>query len=205
MKNLKVLLIIGGAILVGISVYFLGLQAFEESKQFRGSAIGDPAPKAFDFELQEPDGTPFRMSEQQGKVVLIYLGYTNCPDYCPATLGKFKSVAEQLDEDAANVDFVFITVDPDRDSPEVIGAYMDRFSSDFIGLTGSMDELETVWKNYGAGRYIENVDSDLGYVVSHSTRVWVVDKQGLLRITFPFEMSASDIAHDVKLLLAENQ
>lgn len=203
MKNIRVLFIAVGVLLVGASVFLLGLRAFETQQNFRGSAIGTPAPQAMDFELQQPDGTSFRLSEQRGHVVLIYLGYTNCPDFCPATLAKFQQVAERLEEKAANVEFVFITVDPDRDTPEVIAAYVDRFNADFIGLTGSALELERVWNGYGAGRFIEEVDSQLGYVVSHSTRVWVIDKNGLLRVTFPFEMTAADMAHDVELLLAE--
>lgn len=204
MKNMRILLIAGGALLVGISVFLIGLQAFADQQQFKGSAIGTPAPQAMDFELQQPDGSPFRLEDQRGKVVLIYLGYTSCPDFCPATLGKYQQVAEQLGEDAADVVFVFITVDPDRDTPEVINAYMARFDPDFVGLTGSREELQRVWVGYGAGTPIhEEVESEIGYVVSHGTRVWVIDKEGNLRITFPFEMSASDMAHDVLLLLAE--
>lgn len=202
MKNIRVLLIAAGVLLVGVSVFFLGLQVFESQQNFRGSAIGTPAPQALDFELQRPDGTTFRLSEQQGNVVLIYLGYTNCPDFCPATLAKFQQVAERLEDDTY-VRFVFITVDPDRDTPNAIAAYMDRFDPSFIGLTGAPEELERVWNGYGAGRFIEEVDSELGYVVSHSTRVWVIDKNGLLRVTFPFEMTAADMTHDVELLLAE--
>lgn len=203
MKNLRVLLIAGGALLVGISVFFLGLQVFQSEQVFRGSAIGTPAPAAMDFELEQTDGTPFRLSEQRGKVVLIFLGYTNCPDFCPATMGKYKQIAEHLGAEASNVAFVFITVDPDRDTPEVIANYLASFNPDFIGLAGPMAELERVWNGYGAGRLIQQVESELGYVVSHSTRVWVIDKDGLLRVTFPFEMSASDMSHDVDLLLAE--
>jgi len=204
MKNMRILLIAGGALLVGISVFLIGLQAFADQQQFKGSAIGTPAPQAMDFELQQPDGSLFRLEDQRGKVVLIYLGYTNCPDFCPATLGKYQQVAEQVGEDAADVVFVFITVDPDRDTPEVINSYMARFNPDFVGLTGPLEELQRVWVGYGAGTPIhEEVESEIGYVVSHGTRVWVIDKEGNLRITFPFEMSASDMAHDVLLLLAE--
>ena len=204
MKNLRVLLIAGGALLMGVSVFFLGLHAFNDQQQFIGSVIGTPAPQALDFELQQPDGTPFHLAAQRGKVVLIYLGYTNCPDFCPATLGKYRQIREQLGEEAADVVFVFITVDPDRDTPELIGDYMRRFDQGFIGLTGSLDELQKVWKGYGVGTpYRQDVDSEVGYVVMHSTRVWVIDKEGNLRITFPFEMNAADMAHDVQLLLDE--
>lgn len=203
MKNLRWILIGGGALLVAASVFFLGMQAVEGSRAFRGSAIGTPVPPAMDFELLGTDGAPYRLSDQRGKVVLIYTGFTNCPDFCPGTLAKFKQIADNLGEDAAQVEFVFVTVDPDRDTPEVIANYLNSFSPDLIGLTGTLEQLEKVWVGYGAGRIVEQPDGDGNYEVSHSTRVWVIDKNGLLRITFPFEMNASDMTHDVQLLLAE--
>lgn len=202
MKNIKWILIGGGALLVAASVFFLGLQTFEAGRAFRGSAIGSPAPQAMNFELQRTDGTAYRLSDQMGKVVLIFTGYTNCPDECPATMGKFKQIYEKLGEDASNVEFVFITVDPDRDTPDVLASYVNAFSPDFIGLTGSLDQLGKVWTGYGGG-IPEQPDANGNYEVSHSNRVWVIDKQGLLRITFPLEMSATDMTHDVQLLLAE--
>lgn len=204
MKKTRIWLIGAGAALVALSVFFLGLQAYEAQQSFRGSAIGTPAPLAFDLDLQEGDGTPYRLSERRGQVVLIYLGYTNCPDYCPATLAKFRQISESLGAEVAGVDFVFITVDPDRDTPEVIEAYVDRFNPQFFALTGDMQSLENAWNGYGAGRFIQPLEnSALGYAVTHSTRTWVIDKEGLLRITFPFEMTATDMTHDVKLLLDE--
>lgn len=203
MKNLRWILIGSGALLVAASVFFIGLRAAESSRAFRGSAIGDPAPPAMDFVLQQTDGTPYTLSEQRGKVILIYEGFTNCQDYCPATLAKFKQIAEKLGEDVSQVDFVFVTVDPDRDSSDVIANYLSSFSLDIIGLTGTMDQLEKVWTGYGAGRIVEQPDANGDYEVSHTTRVWVIDKQGLLRITFPLEMSATDMTHDVQLLLKE--
>ena len=202
MKNIRWILIGSGALLVAASVFFLGLQAFESSRAFRGSAIGDPVPPAMNFELQQTDGTPYTLSEQHGKVILLYTGFTNCQDYCPATLAKFKQIAEKLGEDASQVEFVFVTMDPDRDTPEVIANYLSSFSRDIIGLTGTMDQLEKVWNDYGRG-IADLPDADGNYEVSHSTRVWVIDKQGLLRVTFPFEMSATDMTHDVQLLLKE--
>lgn len=203
-KNVRIILIAGGALLVGVSVFLLGLQAFVGQQQFLGSAIGTPAPQAMEFELQQPDGASFRLEDQRGNVVLIFLGYTHCPDFCPATMGKYQQIAEQLGEQASDVVFVFITVDPDRDTPQEIGSYLARFSPDIVGLTGPREELQRVWVGYGAGTPIhQEVESEIGYVVSHATRIWVIDKEGNLRITFPFEMTASDMAHDVQLLLAE--
>jgi protein SCO1/2 len=201
MKNIRWILIGIGGLFVAVSVFFLGLQAFEKSQTFRGSAI-EPAPLALDFELQRSDGSLFQLSDQMGSVVLIFTGYTNCPDECPATLGKYKQVAEQLDGDAAQVQFVFITVDPQRDTPDRLGPYVGSFNPNFIGLTGTLEQLQRVWNVYGGG-IAEAPDANGNYEVSHSNRVWVVDKQGRLRITFPLEMSATDMAHDVQLLLAE--
>ncbi|HKY79228.1 MAG TPA: SCO family protein [Anaerolineales bacterium] len=204
MKDARILLIAAGTLLVGLSVFLLGWQAFADQQVFYGSAIGTPAPPAMEFELQRPDGASFRLEDQRGKVVLIFFGYTNCQDVCPATLGKYQQIAAGLGEDASEVAFVFITVDPDRDTSEAIGAYMNHFNPDFVGLSGPLEELQRVWVGYGAGTPVhEEVDGEIGYEVSHSTRVWVIDKQGNLRITFPFEMTASDMAHDVDLLLAE--
>jgi len=204
MKDARILLIAAGTLLVGLSVFLLGGQAFADQQVFYGSAIGTPAPPAMEFELQRPDGASFRLEDQRGKVVLIFFGYTNCQDVCPATLGKYQQIAAGLGEDASEVAFVFITVDPDRDTSEAIGAYMNHFNPDFVGLSGPLEELQRVWVGYGAGTPVhEEVDGEIGYEVSHSTRVWVIDKQGNLRITFPFEMTASDMAHDVDLLLAE--
>jgi protein SCO1/2 len=203
MKNLRWILIGGGALLVAASVFFLGLQAMESSRAFRGSAIGTPVPPAMNFELQRTDGTPFVLSEQHGKVVLIYTGFTHCLDFCPGTLAKFNQIAESLGEDAAQVEFIFVTVDPERDSPDIIANYVSSFGANIVGLTGTMEQLEKVWVGYGAGRILEQPDANGNYEVSHSTRVWVIDKNGLLRITFPFEMTASDMTHDVQILLAE--
>ncbi|MEX1248353.1 MAG: SCO family protein [Anaerolineales bacterium] len=204
MKSTRVILIAVGALFVGISVFFLGLQAYEAQQTFKGSAIGTPAPQALDFELQKPDGSPFRLSEQKGKVVLIYLGFTNCEDACPAAMGKYKQIAEELGEDATLVDFVFVTVDPDRDSSEVIDAYLHLFNPSFVGLTGSLEELLQVWTFYGSANPIKvDVVDENTYEVTHGNRIWVIDKEGLWRLTFPEEMSAEDMTHDVRLLLDE--
>lgn len=203
MKNIRWIIISGGALLVAASVFLLGLQNFESNRSFRGSAIGTPYPEAMDFELQRTDGNAFRLSEQRGKVVLIYAGFTNCMDFCPGTLAKFNQMAEALGDDASRVEFIFVTVDPDRDTPAVIESYVNGFSPEIIGLTGSMDRLLAFWTDYGAGRIPEQADANGNYEVSHSTRVWVIDQTGHLRITFPFEMTASDMTHDVQILLAE--
>src|SRR5690349_405860 len=109
--------------------------------QFAGTAFEDP-PVAFAFEGTNYDGTPFRMSEQAGKVVVLFFGYTSCPDICPLTLAEFKQLNDLLGEQAENVAFVFVTVDPERDTQERMASYVSAFNPAFYGvrLEGEMYE-----------------------------------------------------------------
>jgi protein SCO1/2 len=203
MKNLKTLLLVAGGLLVLAAIVLLGMQIFASSQAFRGSEI-EPSPAAFDFDIQQANGTSYHLSAERGKVVLLYFGYTNCPDYCPATLAKYQNIYQRLGDDVANVDFVFITVDPQRDTPQVLADYVRRVNPAFVGLSGSEEQLRPIWQAYFVGQQIVPLEgSALGYSVDHSTRVYVIDKFGNLRLTFPFEMEADDMAHDVSLLLAE--
>lgn len=197
------MLFVVGGLLVLAAIILLSMQIFAGTQAFRGFEI-DPSPAAFDFEIQKADGSLYHLSSEQGKVVLVYFGYTNCPDYCPATLAKYQNIFQRLGDDVVNVDFVFITADPQRDTPQVIADYVQRVNPAFIGLSGSEDQLRPIWQAYYVGQQIVPLQgSALGYSVDHSTRVYVIDKQGNLRLTFPFEMEADDMAHDVGLLLAE--
>jgi len=171
---------------------------------YRGSLIEPPLP-AGDFTLTRGDGSPYRLSDQKGKAVLIFFGYTTCPDICPATLGEMKQVRARLGEQAEQVQFVFITVDPQRDTPERIGQYAAAFDPSFTGLSGSEAELEPVWENYWVYRAINQQDSAAGYLVDHSTRTYLVDPGGNLRLTFAFGTPVDDILQDVRHVLKQKE
>lgn len=202
MKNKRILATTLGL----LAVAALGVTAFqiwEQQNTFRGSEI-TPAQAATPIQLQRLDGSTYDLAAQRGRVVVLYFGFTNCPDFCPGTLAKFQQVVARMGETASQVDFVFVTADPDRDTPEVADQYARHFNPAFIGLSGSEEELTPIWQGYYVGRLIVPMpDSVLGYTVQHSTRSYVIDKQGNLRLTFPFEMQAADMAHDLRLLLAE--
>jgi protein SCO1 len=169
----------------------------------RGSLIEPPIPAA-DFTLQDGQSDPFRLSDQRGKLVLIFFGYTACPDFCPAALGEMKQIHQRLGNDAENVRFVFITVDPDRDTPEVLGRYVSVFNPDFIGLTGNEAELETVWQDYWVYRTInEQSRSAVGYLVDHTTRTYLVDKDGNLRLTYAFGTDVDSYLADIRYWLKQ--
>lgn len=193
--------------LVGIVMAFVVNGYLERNYEFRGNTF-EPFPEAYQFILKENNGQTFRMGDQKGKVVLLFFGYANCPDVCPITLSEFKKIHAALGDQSDQVSFVFITVDPERDSPERIQEYVSAFHPDFIGLSGSRAELRLVWDGYFHDPENESIDEhedgeEDGYLVAHTGRVYVIDFQGRLRLTFPFGMTASDMIADVTYLLNE--
>lgn len=136
-------------ILVGVFVFLLvGLVAaavflFSKPAEFRGTAYTEPFPPAPGFTLDREGGRSFRLEELRGNVVLLFFGYTSCPDICPTTMAELKTARDRLDDEKAEkVKIVFVTVDPERDSPERAQEYVDHFDRDFIGLSGPVAELE---------------------------------------------------------------
>lgn len=191
---------VGGAL--GVVLLLLGWQAVFGTYTYQGSLI-DPAVPAADFKLMNQYGEPFKLSDQRGKVVLIFFGYTNCPDVCPVTLSEFKYVKDGLGDQADEVTFVFITVDPERDTPEWLGTHLANFDPDFVGLTADRETLEEVWRDYGVYQEKQETGSAAGYLVSHTARSYAVDKEGNWRLTYPFEMDRKAILEDVRHLVAE--
>jgi protein SCO1/2 len=168
---------------------------------FRGTLL-DPPPPVQDFTLTDQHGQPFRLSDHQGQVVLLFFGYTFCPDVCPVTLGIWKRVHEALGEDARQVRFVFITVDPERDTPERLRQYLAILNEDFIGLTGMPEVLQPVYQTFGV--YFEKdsaTESAAGYLVNHTASAFVVDRAGQWRLRHAYGTAAEDILHDIVQLL----
>ena len=159
-----------------------------------------PPRDAPDFVLQGSNGAPLRMSEQRGKVVALGFGYSSCPDVCPTTLADLAKARRKL---GAPADFqvIYVTVDPERDSPAVLRIYLGAFDASFLGATASPAELAEVRKAYGITT--SRVASALTYYVHHSSYVYLIDRAGKLRAMMPFGTSADDIAHDVKALLGQ--
>ncbi|MBI5934755.1 MAG: SCO family protein [Chloroflexi bacterium] len=184
-------------LLVTLAVFWLGQPA-----SFRGTSYGEPYPPAAPFELTRADGQPFRLADQRGKIVLLFFGYTACPDVCPTTMAEMKQVVDALGDKAVSVQVVFISVDPDRDTPELMQKYADHFNKNFIGLSGSMDELQKIWDAYGIFRAVNQTEaSAMGYIVDHTARVTLVDADGNLRLSYGFQTPVEDIVHDIKILL----
>jgi protein SCO1 len=194
-------------ILVGLIVFLLiglvaaGVFLFSKPDTFRGTTYAEPYPVAPEIELTRANGTTFRLSEMRGKVVALFFGYTSCPDVCPTTMAELKQALDKLGKQANQVQVLFVTVDPKRDTPQRVQEYVNHFNPDFIGLSGSEAELAKVWNNYGVFREVAESTSAAGYLVSHTARVTLIDQQGSLRVSFPFDTPVEDVVHDLKLLL----
>ena len=162
----------------------------------------DPPTPAADFRLTDQHGRPFQLREQRGRAVLLFFGYTHCPDVCPTTLVTFKAVKEQLGGAASRVRFVFVTVDPERDTPERLREYVGYYDPDFVGLWGTPDQLKAVQSAYGVlAQKQPEPGAPGGYWVVHTAMTMLVDPQGNLRALYPFGTSAEEITADLRRLV----
>lgn len=173
---------------------------FSKSDSFRGTAYNEPYPPAPNFELTRSNGDSFRLSDQRGKILLLFFGYTFCPDVCPATLAELNMALNQIPDKADSVQVVFVTVDPDRDTPQITQEYVGHFNPSFIGLSGPILDLGKIWQDYGIFREVVTSDSAVT-TVSHTARVVLIDKDGNLRLSYPFGTPVEDIVYDLNLIL----
>jgi protein SCO1/2 len=151
--------------------------------------------------LQGSDGRPHSLRDFQGKVVLLYFGYTTCPDVCPMTLGKYTRVKALLGDRATDVRVVMVTVDPQRDTPDRLREYLAGYGDDFLGLTGNEASIRELASGFGVYFATYSSESALGYLVEHSTSSFLLDREGRLRIVAPYELSVEQLAQDVQYLL----
>ncbi len=195
------LLWVGLASLLLIGAVAVAVFLFSKPVSFRGTSYSEPYPVAPEIRLTRGDGTRFRLSETRGKIVMLFFGYTSCPDVCPTTLAELNQALTSLGDRADQVQVVFITVDPQRDTPQRVQEYVDHFNPRFIGLSGSESELAKAWNAYGIFREVVQGTSAEGYMVNHTARITVIDAQGNLRVSFLPDTPLENVVHDLKLLL----
>lgn len=183
-----------GIILGLIALACLGCQPAEELPVL---SVGG------DFALTDHDNQPFELSSQRGKAVLVFFGYASCPDACPTTLSKLSAVYRKLGSDAARVKTLYISVDPDRDTPQILKQDLGHFRIDALGLTGTKAEIDKVVEQYGASYEVVPLpESEALYTVTHSTTLYALDAAGRTRILFPYEASVDEITAGLKQILA---
>lgn len=198
--SLIVLVIVGGAF-IARELFFQEEPEPEFEAAFHGFSLEPPEP-APSFELIDQHEQPFRLEDHEGNLVVMFFGYTNCPDFCPATLVYYTQVKRELGPLADRVRFVFISVDPEYDTPERLDRFVSRFDPSFYGLSGTPEETLRVTQDYGV--YVEKVEADdspVGYWINHGTLSYVIDTEGNLRLAHPFGIEPEDIAEDLRRLL----
>lgn len=182
------------------------LAACAATPAFNGRTI-DPPREAPEISGLNWDGQPFRLSDQRGKVAILSFGYTFCPDVCPFTLWKMKDVFARLGEEASDVAFVFISVDPERDSPEKIAEYVSAFDRRFFGVHVGGESLETVTEAYEVTvrrvPYQNPANLDGSYNIDHTGTYFVVDRRGRIRLRHPPNATAEELLPDLLTLIAE--
>ena len=158
---------------------------------------------AKDFQLPDVDGKPRSLADFRGKAVVVFFGYTQCPDVCPTTLAEIAQAKKLLGADGAKVQGVFITVDPERDTPELLKAYVANFGTDFVALRGTPEQTAAVAKDFKV--YFKKVEGKTpgSYTMDHSAASFVYDPKGRLRLYTRYGGGAKPLAEDLKVLLKE--
>ena len=151
--------------------------------------------------LARDDGSRFAIGADRGRASLVFFGYTNCPDICPTTLADWTRVKQALGSAAMYVNFVFVTIDPETDTPEVVERYLAKFDTAFVGLTGSPDQVATIAQGFGVTAMAEGTLPSGHTAMAHPSRVYLVDPRGRIRFVFPPGLRPEEIAEDVRHVL----
>lgn len=179
------------------------------------TGCGDAKPPAFnaiditganyakDFALTDPNGQPRSLKDFQGKVVVVFFGFTQCPDVCPTTMAELAEVKRQLGADGDKLQGVFITVDPERDTPELLKAYMGNFDPSFVALRATTEQLPALAKDYKV--YYKKVDGQTpgSYTMDHSAGSYIYDPQGRLRLYTRYGTGVPALTADIRALLKQ--
>ena len=166
-----------------------------ESSDVTGSSFGR------DFALHDPAGNPRSLADFRGKAVVVFFGYTQCPDVCPTTLATLAEAMKTLGKDADRVQVLFITVDPDRDTPELLSKYVPAFDPRFLGLRGDAEETARTAKEFRILYQKQPGTSPGSYTMDHSAGTFIFDPQGRLRLYVALAQGPDVFAHDIRELL----
>ena len=188
----------------------VALAALLAAAALAGCGSGTPAFKASDvtgttygreFALTGHDGRPRTLADFRGKVVVLFFGYTHCPDVCPTTLSELAEAMKQLGPDAERVQVLFVTVDPDRDTPQLLAQYVPAFNPAFLGLHGDADTVARTAKEFRVFYQKQPGRTAGSYTVDHSAGTFVFDPQGRLRVYVSYGQGPEVFVHDIRELL----
>lgn len=160
-----------------------------------GAQFGNP------LALTDHHGTPRKLADFKGKAVALFFGYTHCPDVCPTTMDDLSKALRLMGDDRSQVQVLFVTLDPERDTQEVLAQYVPSFDPGFIGLRGDPATTEQVARDFKLFYKKQASSGKSGYTIDHSAGIYVFDKKGALRVFMNHGQKPQDIAHDLKQLM----
>ena len=195
MRTKFIITIFSTITILGVSFYFLRPYAFH------GTIIQSNDP-AFDFQLASATGN-VSPSDYRGKLVMLYFGYTNCVDICPATLATAGQALRQLGKNADDVQLIMISLDPTRDTPKVLVEYVTQFHPSFVGVTGTKEQLEETATLYGIFYEMTGNVESMDHTLDHTATLLVLDREGYLKLAYSFGVTANEIAEDLKYMLRQ--
>jgi protein SCO1 len=164
------------------------------------AGVLSPVMAAPALSLQATDGKPLNLERFRGKVVLLAFGFSNCGEVCPITLATLAGARKKLGADAAEVQVVYVTVDPERDDAARMKKFLSSFDPTFVGGVGTRAQIDTAQKGYGISS-TKKVYADGNYSIGHSSSIYMIDRAGGLRAVMPYGHTVDDFVHDLKILL----
>lgn len=192
---------LGGATLTGLGALLSGCDKAAPPPSFKSLDITG-AEYARQLALTNADGQPFQLSSLKGKVVVVFFGYTQCPDVCPTTLSNLAETQRLLGKDGDKLVGVFVTVDPKRDTASLLKAYVSAFNPNWVGLRGSPDETAAAAKEFKIFYREVPGKTESSYTVDHTAASFVFDPQGKVRLYVRHATPPADLAADIRILLA---
>ncbi len=189
-----------GVALIAITLLLLGGWFFRVP-ELHGVVLQSPR-QADEFTLIASTGEPLSLTDLRGQYVLLYFGYTFCPDVCPTTMNDLKQMANALGEARMeDVQIILITVDPERDTPERLALYTASFYPDFMGMTGDLPDIQRVASQFGIFFEAQPGTPQTGYLVDHTSAITVIDPEGYVRMIFPYGTTGEEMAADLRYLM----
>ena len=192
-----------GALAFASAFALTGCSKFGPAEAFKAIDITG-AEYAHDLSLPDVEGKTRTLADWKGKVVVVFFGFTQCPDVCPTTLLELAQAKQQLGADGDRVQGVFVTVDPERDTPEVLKAYVGNFGAHFVALRGTPEQTAATAKAFKVFYAKVPGESPGSYSVDHTAGSYVFDPQGKIRLFTRYGTGVDALVHDLKILLAES-
>jgi protein SCO1/2 len=166
-----------------------------------GPGLPEPVGVGGDFTLVDQCGDAWSLADHRGRPAVLFFGFTTCPDICPNTLAEIRTVRDRLGDDADALQVLFVSVDPDRDTPERLATYLEATAPGAVGLTGTAEDLAVVARKYGASFDRVPQGDDGGYTVDHSAWTYVLDRDGVVRFLLRYEEGPDELEKALRAVL----